>query len=409
MSFILYERINTMPEKKAYVFLDTNIFISSSYNFEKGRLATVKRYSQEGFIQLISSTVVCREVQAHVKKDLQEGYDAVNRSILTNKTFSALKDDPDFPPISNYFIPENMINKLNDKFEKYLQDTNCVVIDTSTVKIENVLSDLFAMEPPFEKKKQDEFKDSIILYSLKNYQKVINDPIWIVSEDNGFRKALDSFPGFVLLSSVESMLDKANELFKADQYISAKEYICAENDSKYILQKLEEILYDADVFPDFDLFEEAEVAGVHSVKYKLKTIDEIDHNTATVSMIAECDLTVNYTFSDEENSVYDTVDHEYAYQHTGEINEEHKVRFCFSLSLNFYENNIEITSVYVDENRLSLNLDDETLVHRERVDDLPFDEDEPDWIGYTTCPTCGCQINHENDGGNGFCIRCAPD
>ena len=28
---------------------------------------------------------------------------------------------------------------------------------------------------------------------------------------------------------------------------------------------------------------------------------------------------------------------------------------------------------------------------------------------YTTCPDCGCKINFENDGGNGFCINCAPE
>lgn len=28
--------------------------------------------------------------------------------------------------------------------------------------------------------------------------------------------------------------------------------------------------------------------------------------------------------------------------------------------------------------------------------------------GYTTCPDCGCPIDYDNDGGNGFCTKCAP-
>ena len=28
---------------------------------------------------------------------------------------------------------------------------------------------------------------------------------------------------------------------------------------------------------------------------------------------------------------------------------------------------------------------------------------------YDTCPDCGCRIGIENDGGNGFCINCAPN
>lgn len=39
-------------------------------------------------------------------------------------------------------------------------------------------------------------------------------------------------------------------------------------------------------------------------------------------------------------------------------------------------------------------------------------EDEEDDIvvdAYGTCPECGCKINIENDGGNGFCMICAPN
>jgi len=38
-----------------------------------------------------------------------------------------------------------------------------------------------------------------------------------------------------------------------------------------------------------------------------------------------------------------------------------------------------------------------------------FEEDEPLDGAYTSCPDCGCQINLENDGGNGFCSMCAHE
>ncbi|WP_102692356.1 PIN-like domain-containing protein [Rummeliibacillus pycnus] len=41
-------------------------------------------------------------------------------------------------------------------------------------------------------------------------------------------------------------------------------------------------------------------------------------------------------------------------------------------------------------------------------DDDEYDDDGvPDF--YNTCPECNTKINIENDGGNGFCINCAPD
>ena len=40
-----------------------------------------------------------------------------------------------------------------------------------------------------------------------------------------------------------------------------------------------------------------------------------------------------------------------------------------------------------------------------------FEEDEDEDLegAYTTCPDCGHKINFENDGGNGFCVNCAPN
>lgn len=40
-----------------------------------------------------------------------------------------------------------------------------------------------------------------------------------------------------------------------------------------------------------------------------------------------------------------------------------------------------------------------------------LDSDEEEYLegAYTTCPDCGCKINYENDGGNGFCVNCAPE
>lgn len=38
----------------------------------------------------------------------------------------------------------------------------------------------------------------------------------------------------------------------------------------------------------------------------------------------------------------------------------------------------------------------------------PYEEDHYQG-SYTTCPECGCIINADNDGGNGFCVICAPE
>ena len=398
-----------MQNERIIVFLDTNIFIKASYNFKSGKLATIRRYCDEGFIDLVVSSVVCREVETHIKKDLQECYEKINKHLLSERRLAALRSEPDFFRFLAFLSAETMVEKVLSQFSNFLEDTHCTIIDTSTVQVENVLSDLFAMRPPFETKKQDEFKDSIILYSLRDYQQALSIPIWAVSDDTGFRKALEGDVNFLLFTSIEDMLNKVNAKVKADQYIKIKEYINEQNEMRYIVNRLEEVLFDAAVTPDIDLFDDAQVIAVNSSKYRLDTIDEIDNETAAVSMEAECNINISYTFFDEENSVYDTVDHEYAYQHIGEVNEEHFVRFPFRILLSLFDDTIDIDTIDVEDGRLSLSLDEETLINSERVDDISFNGPDEEWIGYTTCPTCGCQITFKNDGGNGFCSKCVPD
>lgn len=38
-----------------------------------------------------------------------------------------------------------------------------------------------------------------------------------------------------------------------------------------------------------------------------------------------------------------------------------------------------------------------------------FETDDDEYVegAYNICPDCGCKINFENDGGNGFCVNCA--
>ena len=47
------------------------------------------------------------------------------------------------------------------------------------------------------------------------------------------------------------------------------------------------------------------------------------------------------------------------------------------------------------------------LEETEFYDRQENDFEPPGELGY--CPDCGCPLNIENDGGNGFCIKCAPD
>ena len=197
-------------------------------------------------MNLVVSSVVCREVEAHIRKDMQECYEKIHKHLLSERRLSALRGEPDFSRLLPFLSAEAMVEKVLSQFSRFLEDTDCTIIDTSAVQIENVLSDLFTMRPPFETKKQDEFKDSIILYSLRDYQQALSIPIWTVSDDQSFCKTLEGDHNFLLFSSAEDMLNQVNARVMADQYISIKEYINEQNEMRHIMSRLEEILFEND-------------------------------------------------------------------------------------------------------------------------------------------------------------------
>ena len=68
---------------------------------------------------------------------------------------------------------------------------------------------------------------------------------------------------------------------------------------------------------------------------------------------------------------------------------------------------IEIEDFEIEDLRSGIKIDaneddDIELLHSS------LENIEEDYFpGYSTCPDCGSKINFENDGGNGFCVKCA--
>ncbi len=133
-------------------------------------------------------------------------------------------------------------------------------------------------------------------------------------------------------------------------------------------------------------------------------------------------LTVDYSCIDEDNTYWDKdkEDGAYLFLATSElrITKEMQLDFCITLSVNDgiggrIESVNDIEELVIDEDtrygiRIEPDSDDEIEVLRSSLDEVADDEEYVPGA-YNTCPECGRKINFENDGGNGFCIHCAPN
>ena len=132
-----------------------------------------------------------------------------------------------------------------------------------------------------------------------------------------------------------------------------------------------------------------------------------------------CKVTVYYKYTDENESYYDKEDQCYLWQKIVELEEEYTVAFDMVLSLDVSnckpemdEDDEEILFEDYTESPSCIELEKDRCISTEVVSETdPFYEDLDGEYDYATdvCPDCGSPIGIANDGGNGFCINCAPN
>ena len=134
-------------------------------------------------------------------------------------------------------------------------------------------------------------------------------------------------------------------------------------------------------------------------------------------------LTVDYSCIDEDNSYWDKEEGAYLFLATSELRltKELQLDFCVTFSVDD-SNEGQIKSVN-DIEELIIEKDthygiwiepddyDEIEVLRSSLDSTSDGAEDEGYVpgAYNTCPDCGRKINFENDGGNGFCVHCAPN
>ena len=156
------------------VFLDTNCFESAGFNFDNGLFNQLRSYARKGTLNLQINAVVEGEVRSHIKSKISETVDKIRRSIKKEHYLAGFRDihegavKPYRDKFSCLSLPENeiWISDAIERFNKLLNDLAVERIPVSAVSIDDMLSDYFQKQPPFEDAKPYEFKDAIFVRSV---------------------------------------------------------------------------------------------------------------------------------------------------------------------------------------------------------------------------------------------------
>lgn len=400
-----------------HVFIDTQVYINESYNFnEKGKLNFFNKQVLDNKVVHLTSEIVIKEVEKHIRKDIAEVTERYNTLINGRNLaiFRGRASNP-FQNIDNSKIAEEALSV----FYKYLSDTKAFKLSIDTIDLNSVVSDYFEANPPFGMKrdKKSEFPDAFNLAMIRKYAEH-NPPVIIVSDDRDFLEEKN----ICCFKSLGELLDAINSQDDITQKV--KEYL--KTQQQYIFDKVESVLMDSGFAIEVDgrdvgrkgdwdgfEYEEFELLTVVPIDYRNLDVIGVDYNDGIITVVLECraKLEFNCSFFDEANSTWDSEDKEYVNTYYGTINEVHKTAVPTAISIAFdnEDENVtfEIEDIEVDTN---IKLDQYTLQKNSRKrTDNPYSYWEEAETVINPCPDCGCEMTFDNDGGNGFCINCAPN
>lgn len=397
------------------VFLDSNEYKRCGHNFSCTPMKKLQELSKKGTIQLLITNVVEGEVSQHIKEDVQAFLEG-QRKLAKNA--GGIRNIPELSDVIRKLNESEVYEKAEKAFQTFMKENYFEKISSNDIDNDALLSDYFARRLPFEDntKKAAEFKDAFIVYALRKYADDNEAKICVVSNDSGIRGSISGDPRFMAFSRSEDLFGYITRMLEeaaAENTRIAQRFI--EDECSEIADKI----IDAINYSGVWVLEAEGDCDIHEVKVQsiqLSYVDEIDEfDVLPIHVQAVVELTVDCTCIDEDNSYWDKEDGVYLLLVTQNLRLTKTMDFDFAISLNVdsgdYGKAVTITGVddcSLDGVLGSIDLNvadaDEVEVLHSSMDD--YDDAEcPN--AYTTCPDCGCKINFENDGGNGFCVKCA--
>lgn len=403
------------------VFIDTQVFIKESYNFSaKGKFALLEKQIESGRVQLLTSDIVKGEVERHIKEDVEKGLGKL-QSVLSDRRLAIFREgkySSIFQSIDLLLMTTYALKTFND----YLTNVNAIWLDINDVNLHSVVTDYFFTKPPFgEGHKKSEFPDAFNASLLQKYS-TANGKVYVVSDDGDFSNVENVYCFKTLNELLDAIISQDDEIG-----LQSKEYLNSTSAQNLIFNKVEVELMDVGyqlyvdgtdtdrkgVSSGFE-YDETELLSVSTQKLTELEVVDIEYTDKTITIMTNCRTKLEFScsFFDEENSVWDCVDKEYAHEHYGTIHELHNALIPVTICVTF-KNDGEDISFEIDEITVDTNIkfDQYTLQKngRSRTDNpYSYWQDDKDEFE-NHCPDCGCGITFENDGGNGFCTKCAPE
>ncbi|NAX19106.1 PIN domain-containing protein [Vibrio sp. V22_P2S10T140] len=331
------------------VFIDTQYFVKSNFNFESISFLSLKELCQKEELRYLMTSVVEREVENKIELSIKEALGSL-QSFKRKAHILSTIDDPMLSSLFAEIREEDVYGKSNQVFHSFNADCNYEYVEADLIDAEKLLELYFDKKAPFgDGKKKSEFPDAISLLSLETYLQD-NEKLYVISDDNDLKAYCEGNERLIAVDSLEKLLDIYN-LHTNARTEKIKQFIESKTDE--IKAQVSEYISGSDVY-NSSSWEDAEVDS-----FSVSKVGDFEINVVHVSD-EECQLALDLTIDldvtvigpDFSNGVYDKEDGRF--YSFGSTTREDVISFEFTCELNLsYEfvggelENVDIVELYI--------------------------------------------------------------
>lgn len=280
-----------MTNNKIFLFIDSNIYISSGFNFESGSFAAVKKYCIGNAVQLLIDSIVTNEIRTHIRNDIGKAIADANNK-LKNSSLCGLKNANKIVLLDESMLVDFILKQWND----FLDTCKANNLLYSNIQIADILDDYFNRTPPFEnsKDKKNEFPDAVIIKSLKHFIQAqnINTKLLVVSGDKIWKDCFEGDSRVQYFENISAALETISLTTIGSVFCEIENLVSSTyDDLKAFIQK--EVIDRQELFIDFD-FDDVEEVYFRNVELNCQRIEFINENKALFSVEFNANTVIEY-------------------------------------------------------------------------------------------------------------------
>lgn len=316
------------------VFIDTQVFDALKLNFENASLVKLRDLCRKKELSLILSETVVGEVDAHIKRELEEALSFIKS--FTKKTFpfrSSLKKQHEL--LERYFHKDVVEGVALNSWKKYIEDCKAKIVSSEGVDASDLLKRYFSASAPFGPgRKKDEFPDAISMLSIQHWLdaecKGVGK-IYVVSNDADLKRWCQTDRRFLHIDRLPELIALCIDNKNLTEQVLR---LFSENEST-LLEKIREVFCDSE-FSYLDNWE-AEVQDVNVKAIEVIEVDiiEVNKKQAVLSVLVRIQFTAEIEGPDYDSGAWDSEDKRYVYVPDFSRNEFYDEHYDVTLTMLF--------------------------------------------------------------------------